>query len=66
MEIKKLVLVVEDDKSIRSFINAVLSSNGYKVILAKDGAEAYSMITSYCPDLIILDLGLPDMDGLKI
>ena len=66
MNIKDKVLVVEDEKSISGFIRAILSSNGYDVILARSGSEAFSMISSHCPDLIILDLGLPDMDGMDI
>lgn len=66
MEIKDRVLVIEDDKSIRNFMKTILEANNYEVILAVNGAEAYSMITSQCPDVVILDLGLPDMDGMKI
>ena len=66
MDIKDRVLVVEDDKSIRNFFRTILEANNYDVIMANTGAEAYSMVTSQCPDLVILDLGLPDMDGMKI
>lgn len=66
MDIKDRVLVVEDDKSIRNFFRTVLEANNYDVIMANTGAEAYSMITSQCPDVVLLDLGLPDMDGMKI
>ena len=66
MEIRDRVLVVEDDKRINSFYKTVLEANNYDVLLAQTGTEAYSMITSQCPDVVILDLGLPDMDGMKI
>lgn len=66
MAIKDKILVVEDEKSISGFIKAILSANEYDVIQARSGAEAYSMISSHCPDLIVLDLGLPDMDGMGI
>ena len=66
MPIKNVILVVEDEHSIRSFISAVLTANGYEVLEATRGADAYMMITSHCPDLVLLDLGLPDMDGMKI
>ena len=66
MKIKDKVLVVEDDKNIRSFLQAILEANNYEVILTQTGQEAYSLITSQCPDVILLDLGLPDMDGMKI
>ena len=66
MDIRDRVLVIEDDKSIRNFMKTILEANNYEVIMAVNGAEAYSMITSQCPDVVILDLGLPDMDGMKI
>lgn len=66
MDIKDRVLIVEDDKSIRNFFRTVLEANNYDVLMASTGTEAYSMITSQCPDVVILDLGLPDMDGMKI
>lgn len=66
MNIREKILVVEDEKSIAHFISTVLNSNGYEALQAKTGAEALSMISSHCPDLVILDLGLPDMDGLEV
>ena len=66
MTIRDKVLVVEDEKSISSFIRAILNANGYDVIVAHSGSEAFSMISSHCPDLVVLDLGLPDMDGMTI
>ncbi|MCI8971238.1 MAG: response regulator, partial [Oscillibacter sp.] len=66
MNIREKILVVEDEKSIAQFIAAVLDGQGYETIQARTGAEGLSMITSHCPDLVILDLGLPDMDGLDI
>ena len=66
MSIKDKILIVEDENSITRFIRAILVSNGYDVITAASGAEAYSMISSHCPDLILLDLGLPDIDGVQI
>lgn len=64
--VKDKVLVIEDEKSISGFIKAVLNSNGFDVITAYSGNEAFSMISSHCPDVVILDLGLPDMDGMQI
>ena len=66
MNIREKILVVEDEKSIAHFISSVLSANGYEAMQARSGSEALSMISSHCPDLSILDLGLPDMDGLEI
>lgn len=66
MSIKNKILIIEDDKSISSFISTILNANDYHVVTAFNGKEAYSMFSSHCPDLIILDLGLPDIDGLEI
>ena len=66
MTIKDKILVVEDEKTISGLIKAILTANGYDVIVASSGSEAFSMISSHCPDLVVLDLGLPDMDGLDI
>ena len=65
-EIKDRILVVEDESNISNFISAILAANNYDIITSRTGSEAYSMITSHCPDLVILDLGLPDMDGIEI
>ncbi|MDF3000496.1 MAG: family transcriptional regulator [Bacillota bacterium] len=61
-----LILIVEDDVSICNFIAAVLSSNQYHLIKAETGKTAISLAASHCPDLILLDLGLPDMDGIDV
>ena len=66
MTIREKILVIEDEKSISHFISTILNNNGYEAMQARSGSEALSMISSHCPDLIILDLGLPDMDGLEI
>ena len=66
MNIREKILVIEDEKSISHFISAILNNNGYEALQATTGSEALSMISSHCPDLIILDLGLPDMDGMEI
>ena len=57
------VLIVEDEKSILKLLRTILTANQYDVIEAATGTEALSLINSHCPDLILLDLGLPDMDG---
>ena len=66
MRIRDRILIIEDEQSVSHFISAILSSNGYDAIIAHSGSEALSMISSHCPDLIVLDLGLPDMDGVEI
>ena len=60
------VLVVEDDNAIRSLITTALSTFGYKFCYADNGADAITEAVSRQPDLFILDLGLPDMDGTDI
>ncbi len=60
------VLLVEDEDSICRFMQTILETNHYKVIVAKNGSQALMMASSACPDLVILDLGLPDMDGTEI
>lgn len=66
MQIKPLILIVEDEPGISNFISAVLTSNGFDVLKAEKGKEAIAMIASHCPDLVLLDLGLPDMDGIDV
>ena len=66
MTIRDKILIVEDDKNILKLMKTVLSEAGYDVLLAENGTEALAMINSHCPDLIILDLGLPDMNGVDI
>ena len=66
MKIKDKVLIVEDEQSISNFISMILTANGYDTIIVRSGEEALTMISSHCPDLIVLDLGLPDMDGLEV
>jgi two-component system KDP operon response regulator KdpE len=66
MKIKDKVLIVEDEHSISNFISAILSANGYDTIIVRSGEEALTMISSHCPDLVVLDLGLPDMDGIEV
>ncbi len=66
MQIRDKVLIVEDDKNIRNFLETILEANNYDVIVSKTGMEASSLITSQCPDVVLLDLGLPDVDGMKI
>lgn len=59
------LLVVEDENNIKSFIETVLETNEYQVITAASCKQGIMMFSSHNPDLVILDLGLPDMDGLE-
>ena len=60
------ILIVEDEKNISNFISTTLKNNNYKVLTCTTGSEALSIATSHCPDLILLDLGLPDLDGIAV
>ena len=60
---KYKILVVEDETNIRSFIRTILEANGYQVLTAGTCEQGMLIFSSHCPDLIILDLGLPDRDG---
>ena len=57
------ILVVEDERNIRNFIKTILTSNNYTVLTATTGEDAMTLLSSRCPDLVLLDLGLPDTDG---
>jgi two-component system, OmpR family, KDP operon response regulator KdpE len=58
------ILVVDDELAIRRFLDVSLKAQGYLVHLCASGLESLQTVTTSHPDLIILDLGLPDMDGL--
>ena len=66
MSEKQTILVIEDERSISNFICRALSANDYKAIPAYRGKEGMSLFFSHSPDLVLLDLGLPDTDGLDI
>ena len=60
---KYKILVVEDDRNILSMIQTVLDMGGYQVLTAQRCRQGILMLSSHVPDLVVLDLGLPDMDG---
>lgn len=60
------ILVVEDDAPVRNLIASTLKTNEYKFITAANGADAIMVTISHNPDIILLDLGLPDMDGVEV
>ncbi len=66
MPLKTKILIADEDKNINNFIKNILESNNFSVISAYSGAEAFSMLTSHCPDLMIINLGLPDTDGFSV
>lgn len=63
---KYKILLVEDEANIRNLVATMLETSGYQAILAESCSVAKTLYTSYLPDLIILDLGLPDMDGMNL
>ena len=63
---KSRILIVEDERVISNFITTILTANDYIVLHANTGREAVTMAASHGPDLILLDLGLPDMDGMQV
>lgn len=66
MDFHYKILVVEDDPSMSHFIHSILEPNGYEVIIAMNGIDAELMANSHCPDVILLDLSLPDIDGIDV
>lgn len=60
------VLVVDDEPQIQRFLKPSLTAAGYEVIAASDGAEALKLAATRAPDIVLLDLGLPDMDGKAV
>ena len=63
---KYKILLVEDERNIQTFVAAILETSGYQVIRADSCMTAQTLYSSYLPDLIILDLGLPDRDGMEL
>ena len=63
---RETILIVEDEQPIAHVLTTVLTANGYHTLQAETASLARSIINSHCPSLILLDLGLPDMDGLEL
>ena len=63
---KLMILVVEDDKSVRNLIVTTLRTHGYRYQEAPNGDQAIAQASSHNPDVILLDLGLPDLDGVEV
>ena len=64
MSNKCKILLIEDEINISNFVKTILVTNGYQVVEVQNGKMGYSLFCSHCPNLIILDLGLPDIDGM--
>ena len=63
---KPLILIVEDDAPIRSLISVTLEAHGYRHITAPNAGSAILEVSSHNPDIMLLDLGLPDLDGVEV
>ena len=63
---KERILIVDDEKNIVSSLTSILSDEGYEVSMAGDGIEALELIQKDPPDLVILDIWLPGMDGIEV
>ena len=63
---KPRILLIEDDPRIRRFLRASLPTQGYELLEAGTGSEGLSLAASQVPDIILLDLGLPDMEGIEV
>lgn len=66
MSNKHKILLIEDESNIANFVKTILEAEEYKVIVAGSGNEGKSLFSSHCPKIIILDLGLPDIDGIEL
>ena len=66
MQLKDKILIVEDEKSIANYMRTIIENNGYSAVIAGTGLEAINMLTSHCPEVMLLDLGLPDIEGLSV
>ena len=63
---KFTILIIEDEKNIQTFMRKILTKHNYRVLCADNGTQGLNLIRSQCPDVILLDLGLPDMNGNHI
>ena len=66
MDIQPLILIIEDEATISGFITAILTANGYRALHAASGREGLALTAANAPDVILLDLGLPDLDGSEV
>lgn len=64
--VPQIILVVEDEPQMQKFLRASLSAQGYRVVEATEGKDALALARTHNPDLVLLDLGLPDMDGMDV
>lgn len=60
-----MILVVDDDDDLRAMVEVILRGSGYRVVDAASGAEAFDLAINEPPDLVLMDIGMPDVDGLS-
>ncbi len=63
---KKQILLADDDESVREMVGRVLESEGYEVVTASNGSQSIGRFLSHTPDLVLLDLTMPDRDGWEV
>jgi DNA-binding response OmpR family regulator len=61
----KKILIVDDEEDIRTYLSALLADQGFETILAKDGEEAWKQVEANSPDLLTLDISMPEKSGIK-
>ena len=62
---RKKILIVDDEEDIRLYLSTLLGDRGYETVLAKDGEEAWKQVEANSPDLITLDISMPEKSGIK-
>jgi len=60
----KKVLIVDDEEDIRSYLDSLLSDNGYETVLAEDGEDGFRKLSDFTPDIVILDIIMPNQTGV--
>jgi len=65
MAARKKILIVDDEEDIRLYLSTLLGDQGYETVLAKDGEEAWKQVEGNSPDLITLDISMPEKSGIK-
>ncbi len=65
MAIQKKILIVDDEQDIRTYLSTLLGDQGYQTLVAKDGEEAWKQMETSLPDLITLDISMPEKSGIK-
>jgi two-component system KDP operon response regulator KdpE len=66
MTIKNTIIIIDDEAQIRKILSIALESSGYKIVEAETGKEGIIQVATWHPQLVILDIGLPDMDGFSV